>query len=243
MLWLIKISNNAASRPSPAPVRRTVAAMPIKLTYFNIEAAAEKVRLALVLTGTEFEDNRINFPDWEAMKPSTPYGQLPIMEIDGKVMTQSYAMLRYVGKTMGGGKLYPDDKFFDIEETIGLHEDLARAWSPAMYVGMRPANLGYEFANDDEKKAKTQSMREKFAKDDLPKFLGFLSQKLEKTGAFFCGSEVTIADLAILPQIRYFKKGVADYVDPTIVDQFPVVNAWVDRMLAIPELAKWYEAK
>ena len=45
------------------------------LTYFNIEAAAEKVRLAYVLTGTEFVDDRIEFKDWPARKATTPYGK------------------------------------------------------------------------------------------------------------------------------------------------------------------------
>jgi hypothetical protein len=35
-----------------------------KLTYFNIAGAAEKVRLAFVLAGIEFEDHRIAFDEW-----------------------------------------------------------------------------------------------------------------------------------------------------------------------------------
>lgn len=75
----------------------------ITLTYFNIEAAAEKVRLALVMTGTEFEDKRINFDEWGALKPTTPYGQLPLMTVtsaDGttKTFAQSVAMMRWVAR-------------------------------------------------------------------------------------------------------------------------------------------------
>merc|ERR1712107_289537 len=65
-----------------------------KLTYFNLEAAAEKVRLAFVVNGIDFEDNRIDFATWGALKPQTPWGQLPILEVDGRNWTQSYAMLR-----------------------------------------------------------------------------------------------------------------------------------------------------
>ena len=78
----------------------------MKLTYFNIEAAAEKVRLALVLTSTPFEDVRIQFPEWGGMKPTTKYGVLPIMEVDGKEMHQSMAQLRYVA-SLGDGSLLP----------------------------------------------------------------------------------------------------------------------------------------
>ena len=37
----------------------------IKVTYFNIAGAAEKVRLALVMCGKEFQDERINFQVFE----------------------------------------------------------------------------------------------------------------------------------------------------------------------------------
>lgn len=78
----------------------------IKLTYFNIEAAAEKVRLALAVTNTPFEDVRIAFPQWADMKPSTKYGVLPIMEVNGTELHQSMAQLRYVA-TLGDGSLMP----------------------------------------------------------------------------------------------------------------------------------------
>ncbi len=95
-----------------------MAAPKITLTYFNIEAAAEKVRLALVMTGTEFEDKRINFDEWGALKPTTPYGQLPLMTVtsaDGstKTFAQSVAMMRWVARkfdttnTLLGCKLWP----------------------------------------------------------------------------------------------------------------------------------------
>lgn len=38
--------------------------------------------------------------------PAVPFGQLPILEVDGVVIPQSLAQLRYVGKI---GGLYPTD--------------------------------------------------------------------------------------------------------------------------------------
>jgi hypothetical protein len=66
----------------------------LKLTYFNIQGAAEKVRLAFVLGAVPFDDVRVPFPEWPALKPTTPYGQLPLLTIDdGEPMAQSDAML------------------------------------------------------------------------------------------------------------------------------------------------------
>merc|ERR1712190_585095 len=106
------------------------------------------------------------------------------------------------------------------------HEDLAGAFKPALYIGMRPEYLGHRFEGDEAKTAKVKEMREKFAAEDLPKFLGFFTKLLEKSNAFFCGDKMTIADLAILPQLTYFQKGVADYIPKTCLDAFPAVTAW-----------------
>eukprot|EP00961_Rhodomonas_salina_P287662 3886717-Rhodomonas_salina.4 len=85
--------------------------MQIKVTYFDIEAVAEKLRLALCMTNTPFEDERVTFPDWQKMKPTVKYNQLPVLEVDGEKMYQSSAQLRFLGK-LGDGSLYPQ---------VGIH--------------------------------------------------------------------------------------------------------------------------
>merc|ERR1719343_1871628 len=93
--------------------------MTIKLTYFDIEGVAEQCRLALVLSGTEFEDKRVVFSEWPAMKPTTPYGQLPLLQIDdGPTRTQSNAILRWAGTLNPEKGLFPMDKLFDVEEAM-----------------------------------------------------------------------------------------------------------------------------
>ncbi len=42
-----------------------------------------QVRLALKIGGVDFDDDRIDFKDWPALKPTTPFGQLPIMSVEG----------------------------------------------------------------------------------------------------------------------------------------------------------------
>ena len=234
----------------PVPTRLQKMSQPkISLTYFNIEAAAEKVRLALVMTGTEFEDKRVNFEEWGAMKASTPYGQLPLMTVtypDGTVKSfaQSVAMMRWVARKFDTtDTLYPadPDKMLEIEEVIGLSDDMTRAWQPALYMGMgRHANYGHP-QEYPEVKETVQKLRESFLAESMPKFMGFFSQKLEATGAFFCGDKPTIADLQILAQLRYFTKGVADHVPADCLTPYPVVTSWMDRMHAIPQIKAWYK--
>lgn len=62
---------------------------------------AEKVRLTCVMSGIPFSDVRVGFDQWPKLKPSTKFGQLPMMDVDGKTVAQSNAMLTYLGKIGG----------------------------------------------------------------------------------------------------------------------------------------------
>src|SRR6185436_7226177 len=56
-----------------------------KVTYFDAPVSrGEEVRLAFHLAGVEFEDNRIKRDGWPALKPTTPFGSLPLLELPGK---------------------------------------------------------------------------------------------------------------------------------------------------------------
>lgn len=69
--------------------------MSYKLTYFDIQGMGEKVRLAFVLNGIPFDDDRVAFAQWGDLKSKTKFGQLPLLSIDGKEpIAQSSAMLR-----------------------------------------------------------------------------------------------------------------------------------------------------
>ena len=63
----------------------------MKLSYFPIQGVAEKVRLAFVLKGIDFEDERIPFDVFgSTVKATTKYGQLPLLTLEnGQVIPQS----------------------------------------------------------------------------------------------------------------------------------------------------------
>ena len=221
----------------------------IKVTYFDMKATpGEKLRLALALTVGKkgFVDDRIPFGSWPAVKEERKpkYGQMPIVEVDGKSFYQSGAMLRFFGSTLGDGSLYPVDDCTacqKIEEMLGLADDLQRAWNPSLYIGMRPAYLGHpgDMAAD-AKAAKVKAMREAFMKDEWPKYMAFIEAELKATGAFIAGPKITIADCQLYPQLAYFTRGVADYVPTTCFDKYPVVKAYLARVAAVPAISEFY---
>ena len=218
----------------------------IKLTYFDIEGVAEPIRLAFAFAGVEFEDDRIKFPQWQELKPKTPHGTLPIMTIDdGPVIVQSGAMLRYAASLDQTGSLYPTDKMLEVEQAIGILGDFSRAWQPNLYIGMRPQNYGYpeDYSKTEEGQAKIKEMRQNFVENELPKWLGYLADMLEKNGGtFLCGGDKpTIADCMAVASIRNFTRGHVDHVDPECVAKSnPKIAAYVERFCALPEVKGRY---
>jgi len=212
----------------------------LKLSYFNIAGAAEKVRLAFVLGGIEFEDHRVNGPEWGELKPTTPYGQLPLLEVDGKVIAQSEAMMRYAGSLAPA--INPSAIALEIDEVLGLVGDFSRAWTPSLYIGMRPTQFGYpeEFKGTPDHEALVKSMRQKFLTEELPKFAKFFTAKLAAKNAFICGSAPTLADCALLPELRKFGAGFIDHVPADSLDAYPELTAYVQRCLAVPQIKDWY---
>ncbi|XP_019644570.1 PREDICTED: glutathione S-transferase 1-like [Branchiostoma belcheri] len=72
-----------------------------KLTYFNARGRAEPARLLFVAADVEFEDVRVTFEEWPALKETTPMGGLPTLEVDGVTLCQSLAIARFVARDVG----------------------------------------------------------------------------------------------------------------------------------------------
>lgn len=154
----------------------------VKLTYFDLRGLpGEKLRYALALTGTPFEDNRVKFDDWQALKPKTKYGVLPIIEIDGVEYSQSDSILRWIA-TLGDGSLYPASLRMKVDEMLGVSDDIRGAFAPGLYLGMRPEVYGYT-----KETAPVKMIREKFMAEQFGKYVGFVEKELAQTGAFICG--------------------------------------------------------
>ena len=99
--------------------------------YFDIKGLGEPIRLALEIGGIKYEDIRVKFSEWPEMKPSTPYGSLPLLEVGGKVYAQSEPILRFIGKKAG---LYPADDLLalKVDEMMAATHDAIVAVSASV---------------------------------------------------------------------------------------------------------------
>merc|ERR1719379_3376492 len=219
----------------------------IKLTYFDIEGVAEQCRLAFLLAGIPFQDERIKFQEWKDLKPKTPYGKLPLLQIgdDIKPKTQSQAILRYAASLDSTNNLYPLDKAFEIEECMGLIQDLQTSWTPNLYISMAPQAYGHPegFSKTEQGKELVEKMRQTWIEQQLPGFLKYLETKLETNGGqFLCGTDQpTIADCYLVPILRNFTKGHIDYVDTECIQKnSPKLVEYVQRFCALPAIQGRY---
>ena len=221
----------------------------IKLSYFDIQGVAERIRLAFVLQGIDFEDHRVAFPEWGAMKATTKFGQLPEMQIGSETITQSEPMLRYAaalpGKCPG---LMPTEPraALAVNEALAMAGDFDREWMPSLYIGMRPTAYGYpaEFAGTEEHKALVKKMRTDFVAEGgaLDKWMAHYENQLGDN-KFMCGNTVTIVDCHMVPQLAKYRAGFIDHIPADCLDKFPKITAYLERFLSIDEVKAYYAAQ
>ena len=174
----------------------------IKLSYFDFPGGrGEPARLAMNLAGIAFEDHRIPITQWPTVKTDYLYQQVPVMEVDGKVLNQSNAINRLVGKM---ADLYPQDNW-----QAAVCDDVMDTADDLMQL------LVNTFFMPEEEK---QRVRAELVAGPVPMFLkGLNATLLANGGEFFCDGRLTMADLKILMVTRNLSSGNLDYVPASIV--------------------------
>ncbi|RUS87281.1 hypothetical protein EGW08_004961 [Elysia chlorotica] len=154
----------------------------VKLVYFDARGRAELLRLILHQSGVKFEDQRVTFADWPALKPKMPFSSLPFLEIDGKAYNESMCLCRFAARRHNLiGKTDVDALYVD--QILTQSDEL------------RTKQIKIKFNKDEAEKA---TLAKAYAEEQLPQFLGNMEKRLKdnKTG-FFIGSAITMAELAI----------------------------------------------
>ncbi|EGD83350.1 hypothetical protein PTSG_03958 [Salpingoeca rosetta] len=195
-----------------------------RLVYFDIRGRAEPARLAFHLAGVEFADVRVSRDQWCKLKPKCPYGQLPILQVDGQIIAQSSAIIRFVGKKTN---LYPEDHMeaARVDEVIGLIEDINWLIIPTIK------------ERDMERKL---AMRRELATDLLPRWLAVLNCKFSN-GYVLGPDRISIADLTAFTLIGWLTMGVMDGIPKTIVDKHANLKALQARIAKQPNLQAYFD--
>lgn len=159
----------------------------LKLNYFDFHGGrAEPVRLALHIGGIAFEDHRFTFPEFAEFRKTTPFGQVPTLEVDGLHLTQCDAMLRYAGKL---ANLYPTDPLQALlcDEVAYVVEEASVRIGPT-----------FRMTGEEQKAARLALVN-----DSMPVYLAWLQARLlAQGGEYFADNRLTVADLKVFVDVR-----------------------------------------
>ena len=198
----------------------------LKLTYFDFHGGrGEPARLALAIGGIEFEDVRIPIGDWPRHKGAMPFGALPVLEVDGRIVTQSNGINRYVGKLTD---LYPADPWQAAlcDEVMDAVEDITTKTVAT-----------FDLPAEQKKK-----QREALVAGPITLYLTRLQQLLDANGGkYFAGDHLSVADLKALVWIRHLKSGQLDHVPTDLPDRVaPRLVEHAERIKNHPGVKAFY---
>ena len=158
--------------------------MSIRLNYFDIYGRADFIRMLLTHAKQEFEDVRINGEQLAELKAEgkLEFGQVPMLEHNGKHLVQSWAILRYLGKHFG---YYPEtsEDAWAVDSLVDACEDYFTKYFRA------------QFEKDETRKAQLEGEFLSW----LPTWIKAIEKRIAGNAdqKFAVGGKRTIADFAL----------------------------------------------
>jgi glutathione S-transferase len=202
----------------------------LKLSYFDFNGGrGEVARLALSLGGIPFEDDRIPLAEWPSVRDRTPFHAVPVLEVDGEVITQSNTISRFVGKL---ANLYPDDPLeaARCDEVMDAVEDVV-------------TQVVHTFKIEDEEEKR--AAREALATGPIRLYLAKLDEMLvARGGSYFAADRLTVADLTVFRWVRSIQSGVLDYIPVDLADSVaPQLANHCARLGELPGIVEYYDGR
>lgn len=195
-----------------------------KLSYFDLRGRAEVARLLFAVAGVKFEDVRVRREDWLSVKPTTPFGQMPVLEVDGQVIAQSVAINNFLAREFG---LYGASNLeaAHVDQIVCLGEDFVNATLKA---------------NREENETKKAELLKTHTEETVPKFLGILEKLLEKNSStgFFVGKAVSLADVYVYNLLWGMLEASSN-----MLDQTPKLKNHQKKIGEIPKLKAYVETR
>ncbi|VVC42129.1 Thioredoxin-like fold,Glutathione S-transferase, N-terminal,Glutathione S-transferase, C-terminal- [Cinara cedri] len=196
--------------------------MAYKLTYFNLTARAEQIRFLLSYLNVDFEDYRFDREQWPSIKPAMPFGQVPVLEIDGKIINQSIAISRYLAKKAG---LAGNDEWESLLIDVAVDN----------IYEIRQEIMKYHHEKNEEIKSK---MYDQLVNEKITFYFDRFEKIVAENGGYFVNGKLSWPDLyfaSILDHLR-------SVTEINLVDGRPHLERLKRKVLAVPQI-KSYIAK
>ena len=189
----------------------------MKLYLTESSGNSYKVRVLASLLKVPYEKVYVDWDAKEHKQPAflkmNPRGQVPVMEIEGKVFWDSTAHLVYIARKYGGEKWFPSDPLAMAE----VAQWLAFAQNEIYF--------GLQWARGVVKGLKTGNVEE--YRGYGRKALDTLTWRL-KDHEWLALDHPTIADIACYPYVKRAPEG------GFALEPYPAVKAWLARCEALP---------
>ncbi|XP_066135974.1 hematopoietic prostaglandin D synthase [Saccopteryx bilineata] len=190
-----------------------------KLTYFNMRGRAEIIRYIFAYLDIKYEDHRIEQADWPEIKPTLPFGKIPILEVDGLHLHQSLAIARYLTKNTDlAGKTELEQ--CQIDAVVDTLDDFMSRFPWA-----------------EKKQDRKEQMFNELLTYDAPHLLKYLDTYLGEK-EWFIGNSVTWADFyweICSTTLLVFK--------PDLLDIHPRLVRLQKKVQTIPAIADWIQRR
>ncbi|MEQ8395630.1 glutathione S-transferase family protein [Thalassobaculum sp.] len=189
-----------------------------KLTYFRGRGRAETTRWMLAVTRTAFVNIPIDTPeDLAELRASgaLPFDQMPLLEVDGRNLSQSSAMIRYLARR---GGLYGSDDTDAMwcDMISGVVADFAET---ALQAAFKPSvELG------------VADMTARFAKFG-PRFEARIR---EQGSGYIAADTMTFADVVLAEALSAYLEWC-----PEILAQTPLLEALYSRVIITPGIVAY----
>ncbi|XP_070697808.1 maleylacetoacetate isomerase isoform X2 [Pempheris klunzingeri] len=180
---------------------------PVLHGYFR-SSCSWRVRIAFALKGIEYDQVPVNLIKdgglqfTQQYKTLNPMQQVPAVEIDGIVLSQSLAVIQYIDETRPGPRLLPADP---------QKRAQVRMISDVIASGIQPLQNLHVIQKIGAEKLQ-------WAQHFIDRGFQALEPILKQTAGKYCvGDEISMADICLVPQVynaERFKVDVGQY--PTI---------------------------
>ena len=192
---------------------------------------AEVLRVSLFIKDIPFEDIRVSREEFVHLIKTgflpngkkAPFHQLPVIEVEGKIIGQTGAIARYCGKA---SNLYADDnlKAAKIDQIIDAATDITNLVSPTI----REKDLDKKM---DDRKLLVNKL--------LPRWFRYLENLLSEDESTWFVEKMSIADVAIWRLLGWLTSGIIDGIPTSIIDDFPKLKNIHHQVHTHPKVQEW----
>lgn len=194
----------------------------LKLYSMDFNSAGQRVRTALHLKGLDFEYISIKRLGWDAYREINPQGLAPTLDVDGKLIAQSTAILEFIEEEWPEPSLYPDDPF-ERAQCRAFAQHIACDMHP-LHVGRVRRHLVETFGATEED---THVWYRHWMRTGLTALEEMLRRRPRQT-EFCFGESPMMADLYLVPQVMNGRRYETD------LSPFPLIVAIDEACRALP---------